>query len=226
MTAAEVLRLHGRFHAAPRDADELLRTARPRGGRRRRATGGCRAASGSGCGLALALVGRPELRRPRRADGRDGRRGPGGDASAHRSPTERRDDHPADEPRPGRRRAARRPDRDHRPRPARRGRARPTSCRRRAAALHLRLDALLTAEERELLAAQAGRPITEAAAASTYELDGSSPDPALVAAVAAWCAERGVLIARAAGGRRDRSRSATSSCRRQRTRPVKALRRG
>ncbi len=59
--------------------------------------------------------------------------------------------------------------------------------------LHLRLDRPLTDEEQELLAAWAGRPISEAAAPSTYELGGPSPDPALVAAVAAWCADRDVL---------------------------------
>jgi ABC-2 type transport system ATP-binding protein len=61
MTAREVLRLHGRFHAKPRDADELLSlvglpgaTARTRF---RRLSGGER----QRLGLALALVGRPAL---------------------------------------------------------------------------------------------------------------------------------------------------------------------
>ena len=66
----ETLRQYGRFHADPRDADELLDLVGLRGRRPRRATGGCRAASGSGSGLALALVGRPEVVHPRRADRR------------------------------------------------------------------------------------------------------------------------------------------------------------
>jgi ABC-2 type transport system ATP-binding protein len=58
MTAREVLRLHGRFHAAPRSADELLElvgltvAARTR---YRRLSGGEK----QRLGLALALVGRP-----------------------------------------------------------------------------------------------------------------------------------------------------------------------
>jgi ABC-2 type transport system ATP-binding protein len=60
MTAREVLRLHGRFHAAPRNADELLElvgltvAARTRF---RRLSGGEK----QRLGLALALVGRPTL---------------------------------------------------------------------------------------------------------------------------------------------------------------------
>jgi ABC-2 type transport system ATP-binding protein len=60
MTAREVLRLHGRFHVAPRDADELLElvglttAARTR---YRRLSGGEK----QRLGLALALVGRPAL---------------------------------------------------------------------------------------------------------------------------------------------------------------------
>ncbi len=61
MTAGEVVRLHGRFHASPRDADEVLRAvglpdtaARTR---YRRLSGGER----QRVGLALALVGRPDV---------------------------------------------------------------------------------------------------------------------------------------------------------------------
>ncbi len=61
MTAREVLGLHGRFHAAPRDADELLAMVGlggPAAGTRfRRLSGGER----QRLGLALALVGRPAL---------------------------------------------------------------------------------------------------------------------------------------------------------------------
>jgi ABC-2 type transport system ATP-binding protein len=60
MTAREVLRLHGRFHVAPRDADELLElvglTAAART-RYRRLSGGEK----QRLGLALALVGRPSV---------------------------------------------------------------------------------------------------------------------------------------------------------------------
>ncbi len=61
MTGSEVVRLHGRFHASPREPDELLRlvgvpeaVARTR---YRRLSGGER----QRVGLALALVGRPEV---------------------------------------------------------------------------------------------------------------------------------------------------------------------
>ena len=57
----ETLRQYGGFHADPRDPDELLDLVGLRGGGRHAATGGCPAASGSGSGLALALVGRPEV---------------------------------------------------------------------------------------------------------------------------------------------------------------------
>jgi ABC-2 type transport system ATP-binding protein len=61
MTAGEVVRLHGRFHASPRDADELLRTVGlPEAAvrtRYRRLSGGEK----QRVGLALALVGRPDV---------------------------------------------------------------------------------------------------------------------------------------------------------------------
>jgi ABC-2 type transport system ATP-binding protein len=60
MTAREVLRLHGRFHVAPRGADELLELvglAAVAGTRYRRLSGGEK----QRLGLALALVGRPSL---------------------------------------------------------------------------------------------------------------------------------------------------------------------
>ena len=61
MTPHEVLRLHGRFHATPRDADELLVLVGLTGAA---AVTRCRRLSGGELqrlGLALALVGRPAL---------------------------------------------------------------------------------------------------------------------------------------------------------------------
>jgi ABC-2 type transport system ATP-binding protein len=60
MTAREVLRLHGRFHDAPRNADELLELiglTTAAGTRYRQLSGGEK----QRLGLALALVGRPSL---------------------------------------------------------------------------------------------------------------------------------------------------------------------
>jgi ABC-2 type transport system ATP-binding protein len=60
MTAREVLRLHGRFHVAPRNTDELLELVgltTAAGTRYRRLSGGEK----QRIGLALALVGRPSL---------------------------------------------------------------------------------------------------------------------------------------------------------------------
>ncbi|HEX5825178.1 MAG TPA: ABC transporter ATP-binding protein [Candidatus Limnocylindrales bacterium] len=61
MTASEVVRLHGRFHADPRDADELLAEVGLSGDvartRYRRLSGGER----QRVGLAVALVGRPDV---------------------------------------------------------------------------------------------------------------------------------------------------------------------
>ena len=59
---------------------------------------------------------------------------------------------------------------------------------------------------------RAGREVVAAGAGSHYELTGlaEAPDPALVAALAAWCADRGLLITELRLARRA-SRSATSS---------------
>ncbi len=81
----ETLRQYGRFHADPRDADELLELVgltTVAGTRYRRLSGGER----QRLGLALALVGRPEVVDPRRADGGDGPRGPGHDPGDRRRP--------------------------------------------------------------------------------------------------------------------------------------------
>ena len=74
----ETLVQYGRFHDEPRDADELLDLVGLRGVARTRyrlLSGGER----QRLGLALALVGRPEVLGARRADRRDGPGGTGGD---------------------------------------------------------------------------------------------------------------------------------------------------
>ena len=121
MTAREALALYGAFHRSPR-ARRAARAGRPGDataggpgtGRRRRRAAAAR--------LALGARRAAESSSPRRADRRDGPRGPGGDAGAPRPPPRGGRHGAADEPRPGRRRAGRRPDRDPRPRAAGRDR--------------------------------------------------------------------------------------------------------
>ena len=123
----ETLRQYGRFHADPRDADELLDLVGLRAVARtryRRLSGGER----QRLGLALALVGRPEvviLDEP--TAGMD----PEARATTRAIVADLRDERrrdPADEPRPDRRRAAGRPDLRPRRRPDRRGRDARPSC--------------------------------------------------------------------------------------------------
>ena len=84
----ETLLQYGSFHVDPRDPDELLDlvglTAVART-RYRRLSGGER----QRLGLALALVGRPEVRDPRRTDGGDGPGGPCHDTGDRRGPARR-----------------------------------------------------------------------------------------------------------------------------------------
>jgi ABC-2 type transport system ATP-binding protein len=64
--------------------------------------------------------------------------------------------------------------------------------------LRVRLAAALAESDRRLLEAHvgAGRPVTllDDMGPGRYRLDGVSPDPALIAAVADWCSTRGVMI--------------------------------
>jgi len=199
MTAREVVTLYGRFHADPRDTDELLtevgligEVARTR---YRRLSGGER----QRVGLAVALVGRPDLvilDEPTAGMDVEAR-------AATRAMLGRLRDagvtilltsHDlADVERLADRIAI-----------IDRGRivALGTSAELTAAALpvlRFRLATALPEADRQLLEARIGasrNPVTvrEDGGAGRYRLDGVSPDPDLVATVATWFAERGALL--------------------------------
>jgi ABC-2 type transport system ATP-binding protein len=199
MTAREVVTLHGKFHRDPRDADWLLSEVGVTGDvartRYRRLSGGER----QRVGLAVALVGRPDLvvlDEPTagmdveaRAATRDllGRLREDGVTilltSHDLTDVERLADRVAI---------------------IDRGRIASLGAPGGVAAagvrvLRFRLSAALTAADRVLLETRIGLGRTQVTLAEDggpgrYRLDGLSPDPASIAAVADWCAERGALI--------------------------------
>jgi ABC-2 type transport system ATP-binding protein len=193
MTAREVVGLHARFFADPRPVDALLElvglTGATAGTRYRRLSGGER----QRVGLALALVGNPELAildEPTagldveaRAATREvlaGLRAGGVTillTSHDLVDVERLVDRLAILDR-GRIVAAGTPD---------------ELTTASAAVLRFRLASNLSEADRAALAAAIG-PVSADGEPGRYRLDGPQAGPALVAALAAWCAERGVLI--------------------------------
>jgi ABC-2 type transport system ATP-binding protein len=197
MSAREVLGLHGRFHRAPRDPDELLSlvgleaVARTR---YRRLSGGER----QRLGLALALVGRPQLvalDEPTAGMDVEARATTRALLATLRkdgvtilltshdlTDVERVADRIAIIDR-GRLIALGVPDELASPSPD---------------AVRLRLRQPLDDSDRETLAARIGAASPGASVVDEgegrYRVVGARPDPELVAVVASWCAERGVLI--------------------------------
>jgi ABC-2 type transport system ATP-binding protein len=204
MTAREVIRLHGGFHAAPRDADELLElvglTAVARS-RYRRLSGGER----QRLGLALALVGKPRLialdepTAGMDVEARASTRGLIG-RLRHEGVTVLLTSHDLGDVEKVADRIA----------IIDRGRlvaiGTPTELTQGSLpVLRFRLDAILTEPDRRGLENRIGEgrgaTILEDEGGGRYRLTGA-PSPELVALVADWCASRGALIVelRTAGG--------------------------
>jgi len=199
MTAREVVTLHGRFHSEPRDADELLAEVDLGGDvartRFRRLSGGER----QRVGLAVALVGRPDLvvlDEPTAGMDVEAR------AATRELLSRLRDDgvtvlltsHDlADVERLADRVAI-----IDRGRIAAMGP--PDELASSAVTvLHFRLSTALMEADRRLLEARIGegRPgvmLADDGGPGRYRLDGIGPDPALIGAIATWCGERGVMI--------------------------------
>jgi ABC-2 type transport system ATP-binding protein len=200
MTAREVVSLHGRFHADARNADELLAEVGLAGDvartRYRRLSGGER----QRVGLAVALVGRPDLvvlDEPTagmdveaRAATRDllGRLRNQGVTilltSHDLADVERLADRVAIIDR-GRIASLGAPD---------------ELASTAVQVLRFRLSAALTEADRQLLEARIGDgrervTLADDGGPGRYRLEDLRPDPALIAVIAAWCAERGALIA-------------------------------
>jgi ABC-2 type transport system ATP-binding protein len=198
MTAREVVWLHGRFHANPRDTDELLAEVGLSGDvartRYRRLSGGER----QRVGLAVALVGRPDLvilDEPTAGMDVEAR-------VATRVMLGRLRDEGvtilltshdlADVERLADRLAI-----IDRGRIVAMGRAEELAASG-VAVLRFRLPAALSEADRRLLEERIGdgRPATlvDDGGPGRYRLDGLSPNPALVARLAAWCAEHGASL--------------------------------
>ena len=207
MTAREVVRLHGRFHADPRDVDELLGEVGLSGDvartRYRRLSGGER----QRVGLAVALIGRPDLvildeptagmdieaRAATRALlGRLRHEGATILLTSHDlADVERLADRIAIIDR-GRIVALGRPD---------------DLASAAFPVLRIRLSVVLAEPDRrelETALGEGGRVVTldEDGGSGRFRLEGAIPDPALIATLAAWCAARGALMIelRTAGG--------------------------
>jgi ABC-2 type transport system ATP-binding protein len=199
MTAREVVRLHGRFHAQPRDSDELLAEVGLSGDvvrtRYRRLSGGER----QRVGLAVALVGRPDLvildeptagmdvEARAATRGLLGRlRGQGVTVlltSHDLADVERLADRLAIIDR-GRIVALGSPD---------------ELAAGASAVLRFRVAAALSEPDRQALESSLGEgreglTLQHDGAPGRYRVEGYSPDPGLVARLAAWCAARGALI--------------------------------
>jgi ABC-2 type transport system ATP-binding protein len=200
MTAREVVTLHGRFHAAPRATDELLTEVGLSGDvartRYRRLSGGER----QRVGLAVALVGRPDLvvlDEPTagmdveaRASTRDllGRLREDGVTilltSHDLTDVERLADRVAIIDR-GRIVALGGPD---------------ELASDSVSVLRLRLSVALSEADRQGLEARIGDgwgavTVVDDGGSGRYRIEGVTPDPAVIAAIAEWCAQRGVMIA-------------------------------
>ena len=199
-TPREVLRLHARLFRDPEDPDALLadaglepsrRDPLPAPVRRRAAAARARAGPPRPAGAAGA----------RRAHGRHGPGGQAGDPSAHRRPARGRDDDPAHDPRARRRGAAGGPGgrsstaggswrRGRRPSSPGAGAPRGSVPARHARSPHARRGGARRRRWRP------GPGSSPTAPAARYELAGlpAPPDPRLVAALAGWCADRGLLL--------------------------------
>jgi ABC-2 type transport system ATP-binding protein len=198
MTAREVIWLHGRFHADPRDTDELLAEVGLSGDvartRYRRLSGGER----QRVGLAVALVGRPDLvildepTAGMDVEARAATRGMLGRLRDEGVTILLTSHDLVDVERLADRLAI-----------IDRGRIVAMGGAEELAAsgvpvLRFRMPVALSEADRRLLEERIGdgRPATlvDDGGPGRYRLDGLSPDPALVARLAAWCAERGASL--------------------------------
>jgi ABC-2 type transport system ATP-binding protein len=191
MTAREVLRLHGRFHAAPRDADELLALVGLTGAaartRFRRLSGGER----QRLGLALALVGSPALvaldepTAGMDVEARAATRGLIGRLREEGVTVLLTSHDLGDVEKVADRIAI-----------VDRGRlialGTPSELAGSSMSVRVRFDAPLSPADIEDLAARVGPVVVEEG--TRYRLDGAPATPALLAGLAGWCEARGVLV--------------------------------
>jgi ABC-2 type transport system ATP-binding protein len=202
LTPREVVRLYARFHARPRDVDEVLGAVglvgAATGTRYRRLSGGEK----QRVGLALALVGRPELAildEPTAGLDVEGRavvRDLIGQLRSEGTAVVLTSHDLADVERVADRIAI-----------LDRGRIVATGTAGEllagaASGVRLRLAAPLSSADVAAMGAAVGGAFGDDGGPGRYRFQGSSPTPALLEAIAAGCAERGVLIAelRTGGG--------------------------